>query len=170
MTWRGAVANVVRMKRLRAVAWSPRPERTILRAGAVLACLAMAACGNDASPRSHYSPFQTTCAATGRSLQISAHNVRYDRTCLAVQANVPFTITFANRDPGIRHNLAIFSGSRMYSQNSPTLFRGAVVTGPTTVVYHVPPLPPGTGYTFHCDVHADEMFGVFLVTGSNPSA
>jgi plastocyanin len=89
---------------------------------------------------------------------------------MAVPADVPFTITFANRDPGIRHNVAIFAGSRMYGRNAPTLFRGAVIPGPATVVYHVHPLPPGTTYTFQCDVHADEMVGVFLVTGSNLSS
>jgi hypothetical protein len=58
----------------------------------------------------------------------------------------------------------------MYSRNAPTLFRGAVITGPATVTYRVPPLPPGASYTFHCDVHADEMVGVFLVWGASSSA
>jgi hypothetical protein len=133
---------------------------------AALVCVALAACGGGGSPRPRYSQFQTSCAPMGQSLRISAHNIRYDRTCMAVAANVAFTITFANEDPGIRHNVAIFAGSRMYSQNSPTLFRGRVIIGPTTVVYQVPPLPPGSTYTFHCDVHADEMVGVFLVPGS----
>jgi plastocyanin len=170
MTRDGAAAKVALAVRAQSIAAEPRRVRAVQLVARAVACVALAACGHGASARPHVSPFQTSCVPTGTSLAISAHNVRYDRTCMAVPANVPFTITFVNRDPGIRHNVAIFAGSRMYSQNAPTLFRGAVITGPATVTYQVPPLPPGTSYTFHCDVHADEMVGVFLVIGANPSS
>ena len=43
------------------------------------------------------------------------------------------------------------------------MFKGDIVTGPTTVTYDVPALPAGT-YTFTCTVHPN-MTGTLTVGG-----
>ncbi|MGH3847487.1 MAG: cupredoxin domain-containing protein, partial [Pseudonocardiaceae bacterium] len=99
-----------------------------------------------------------TCSPSGSSLQISAHDIKFDKSCLAAPANQAFTITFKNEDAGVPHDVAIYTNSSATT----TLFKGAVVTGPTTTTYHVPALKAGT-YYFRCDIHPTQMFGTFVV-------
>ena len=99
-----------------------------------------------------------SCAPSGTSLQVSAQNVKFDKSCLAAPANQAFTITFDNQDAGVPHDVAIYTSSSATT----TLFKGAVVTGPTTTTYHVPALKAGT-YYFRCDIHPTQMFGTFIV-------
>lgn len=82
----------------------------------------------------------------------------YDVTTLSVPADTPFTIAFNNQDPGVPHNVAIYTDE---SATEP-LFVGELVTGPGEVTYEVGPLDPGT-YFFRCDVHPATMTGTFLV-------
>jgi hypothetical protein len=63
-----------------------------------------------------------------------------------------------NMDPGVPHNVSIYTDS---SASQP-LFTGKLVTGPTTVDYQVPALKPGTCF-FRCDVHPTQVFGTFVV-------
>ncbi len=98
------------------------------------------------------------CSPTGTSLQISAHDIKFDKSCLAAPAGKPFTITFKNEDAGVPHDVAIYTNSSATT----SLFKGAIVTGPATTVYHVPALKAGT-YYFRCDVHPTLMFGTFIV-------
>ena len=56
------------------------------------------------------------------------------------------------------HDVAIYTNSSATT----TLFKGAVVTGPTTTTYHVPALKAGT-YYFRCDIHPTQMTGTFVV-------
>src|SRR6266705_6450588 len=105
------------------------------------------------------------CLPQGTALRLSAKDTQYSTGlvgCLGAPAVTAFTIDFDNRDAGVFHNLSIFAGSRMYSSNAPALFRGRLIKGPGAVVYQVPALPPGL-WTFHCDVHPDQMFGNFVV-------
>jgi plastocyanin len=122
------------------------------------------------------------CAPSGTDLQVSAKGLLYQSAanvgpiaCLAAPPGTPFTISFANQDAGVRHNVHILRGPRMYSINSPNLFKGAIFAGPATMKYRVPALPAGV-WTFHCDLHPDSMNGAFIVPvevtakGLEPSA
>lgn len=99
-----------------------------------------------------------TCKPSGTSLQISAHDIKFDKNCLAAPAGQAFTITFDNQDAGVPHDVAIYTNSSATT----TLFKGAIVTGPATTTYHVPALKAGT-YYFRCDIHPTQMFGTFVV-------
>ena len=74
------------------------------------------------------------------------------------------TIHFVNSDPGVQHNIAVFSGT---DATAPLLFRGDLVSGPATVDYTFNAPPPGT-YFFHCDVHPTTMSGTLTVGGGPP--
>ena len=62
------------------------------------------------------------------------------------------------RGPEVPHDVAIYTNSSATT----TLFKGTVVTGPTTTTYHVPALKAGT-YYFRCDIHPTQMTGTFVV-------
>jgi nitrite reductase (NO-forming) len=98
------------------------------------------------------------CAPAGTALRVVALNSVFDATCLAAPAGKPFTIAFDNQDPGVPHNIAI------YTDDSATesLFVGELVTGPKKVKYEVGALDAGT-YFFRCDVHPTTMTGTFVV-------
>lgn len=100
-----------------------------------------------------------TCAPKGTSLTVSAQNTAYDKDCLAVPANQPFTISFANRQKDVPHNIAI-----LMSHDGAVLFRGGdPFPGVATMVYNAPPMPAGE-YHFHCEVHPTVMQGKFIVS------
>jgi len=101
----------------------------------------------------------TSCAPSGSTLQIAAHSLAFDKSCMAAPANRPVTIDFDNQDAGVPHNIHIFLGT---SASGASVFSGTIVTGPTTTAYHVAALPAGT-YYFHCDVHPTTMHGTFDV-------
>jgi plastocyanin len=98
------------------------------------------------------------CGPDGTTLKITARDNRFDRQCLAGPAGTPLTVTFANLDRGVVHNLAIYRDAQL----SGALFKGKLVQGVTTVVYKVPALPAGS-YYFQCDVHPQTMNGTFVV-------
>jgi hypothetical protein len=110
------------------------------------------------------------CLPDGTELTIRARRLEYltsanvgSVACLAAPAETPFEISFANEDPGVRHNIHILRGSRMYAANAPTLFRGELFEGPATEVYRLEQgLSPGM-WSFHCDLHPDTMNGVMVV-------
>ena len=100
-----------------------------------------------------------TCSPSGTSLAISAENTTFDKDCLAAPANQPFTISFANRQKDVPHNVAILTSH----ENGQLLFRGGdPFPGVATMVYNVPALPAGN-YHFHCEVHPLVMQGNFIV-------
>jgi hypothetical protein len=104
------------------------------------------------------------CAPSAGRPAVSAINLAFRPNCFGAPANTAVTLTFQNRDPGVQHNVAVFPGPRGYNTNPATLFRGAIITGRSTVAYSVPPLPAGL-LTFHCDVH-DFMVGLIGVKPS----
>lgn len=77
-------------------------------------------------------------------VDISADNIAFDTLELEAPADEPFTIRFTNNE-AVSHNVAILDGDT-------ELFRGDYFTGPGTIDYAVPALPPGE-YTFICNVH-----------------
>ena len=88
---------------------------------------------------------------------VVAQNIAFDTSTIELPP-VPTTITFENRDAGVQHNIAIYSDSSVADE----LFNGELVTGPTTVQYEVPALPPGDLY-FQCVVHPN-MSGTVVVS------
>ncbi|MEO8425079.1 MAG: cupredoxin domain-containing protein [Actinomycetota bacterium] len=98
------------------------------------------------------------CEPTGTKLHVVAMDSVFDTDCLAVPAGKAFTILFENHDPGIPHNLSIYTDETA----TQVLFTGEVVTGPGKVTDHVDALEAGT-YFFRCDIHPTTMTGTFVV-------
>jgi plastocyanin len=82
----------------------------------------------------------------------------FDPTTLSVAANQPIELDFSNQDPGVQHNVVIFTADPAKNPDLEALFSGTLVTGVNETKYPVPPLTPGT-YFFHCAVHPGTMFG-----------
>ncbi len=79
----------------------------------------------------------------------------FSTDALSVPSDEPFTIGFDNADPAIQHNVVIFDGP---DAESPSLFSGAVLTGPDEAAYAVEPLAEGE-YFFNCEIHPTTMTG-----------
>jgi plastocyanin len=100
-----------------------------------------------------------TGAGEGTVVEIVAQNYAFDTSMITVTAGAPVTIRFDNRDQGIPHNIAVYTDSSAGT----TLYRGPIVTGPTTTTYTFrAPSTPGT-YFFRCDPHPETMIGQFVV-------
>jgi plastocyanin len=97
-------------------------------------------------------------------VKVVAKNIHFDTDCLAAPAKQPFTITFENQDPGVDHNVEVYTkppidgGTRLGGATGPVDF----FPGVATKTYKVDPLKPGR-YYFQCDVHPTAMFGTFIV-------
>jgi plastocyanin len=111
-----------------------------------------------ASPTSSGGGSVAACQPSGTQLTIMTMNSAFDTGCLAAPAGKPFTITLDNMDPGIPHNVSIYTDDSAAT----ALFTGDLVTGPDTITYEVGALEPGT-YFFRCDVHPTTMTGTFVV-------
>jgi plastocyanin len=84
-------------------------------------------------------------------------------TTLSVEADKPIALTFDNQDPGVQHNVVIFSEDPAKNPNAVPVFDPKVfITGPTSFTYQVQALTAGT-YFFHCAVHPTTMFGTIDV-------
>ena len=90
-------------------------------------------------------------------ISISALNIAFEQTSVTAPAGKAFQITFENKDPGTPHDVAI----RKDNPGGAEVFKGEIVTGPTTKVYDVPALEAGT-YAFVCTVHPN-MTGTLTV-------
>lgn len=99
--------------------------------------------------------------------QLAAKGVAFDTKTLVVPAGRPFDLVFNNNDAGVPHNVQIDDSSA----RTTTLFDGDVVTGVTSVTYHVPALQPGT-YYFLCKIHPNMNGTVNAVpeSGAQPPA
>jgi plastocyanin len=86
----------------------------------------------------------------------------FDPTFLCAPAGQAFTIAFDDQDPGTPHNVAIARGG----DYGKPLFRGQIVSGPKSVDYGVPSLPPGV-YSFRCDLHPTQMTGALVVSSGS---
>lgn len=106
----------------------------------------------------------TTSAAPSRPgvVEVTAKNVQFDASTLTAPSRA-FRLAFHNDDPGIPHNVAIYTDSSA----SKALFVGDTFDGPKTVVYQVPALSSGS-YFFRCDVHP-QMTGTLEVIASSLS-
>ena len=132
------------------------------RAVALVAAAAVvgSACGG--SSGSSGSGGAASCSPQGTSLNLLARVTTFDTSCLAAPANTAFTIVLDNQDAGVPHSVSIFSSNPTVDANATELFKGAVVTGPTQVTYHVHALAPGR-YFFECAVHPTQMNGTLVI-------
>jgi plastocyanin len=96
----------------------------------------------------------------GATVTVMAQGLKFSTDQIDLPANAPSTIHFENNDPGIQHDIAIFTDSSLGTN----LFRGQIITGPASIDYSIPVLQPGT-YYFHCDVHPT-MNGKVVVEGA----
>jgi plastocyanin len=96
--------------------------------------------------------------STGEA-SISAKANLFDLSELTLPADVDSTLAFDNQDPGIPHNVSIYSDDTA----SDALFVGEIINGPDTIDYAIPPLAAGE-YYFRCDVHPTTMEGTLTVT------
>jgi plastocyanin len=101
------------------------------------------------------------CQPDGTELSITAQNIAFDKECLAVPAGQPFTIDFDNQDQGTPHNVAIYD-----APGGTELFKGEIVTGPTTTTYQVDAIDQEGELHFQCDVHPTTMTGTFVVAAA----
>jgi plastocyanin len=99
----------------------------------------------------------------GPRIAVAAANIAFDTDRIELPADTPATIVFDNQDAGVQHNISIYTDDTL----AEPLFQGELVTGPATVEYAIPPLPPGE-YYFRCDVHPN-MSGVVVVGGGGPT-
>lgn len=99
----------------------------------------------------------------GPAVELAADGLAFDKTELAIPADVEFVLVFDNKEAQ-PHNVAILE-----AQGSPNaLFRGAIVTGPKVVEETVDPIPSGE-YYFQCDVHPN-MSGTVTAGGEGEAA
>ncbi|HXF71061.1 MAG TPA: cytochrome c oxidase subunit II [Actinomycetota bacterium] len=104
-------------------------------------------------------PGPAACAPARAELRITAERIAFDRSCLAVPADTPVTLTLDNRDQGIPHNLSVARDEGF----TDVVFSGEIFSGPGSRTYRLGPLPAGT-YFFRCDVHpVPAMSGTFIV-------
>lgn len=94
----------------------------------------------------------------GGGVTVVAANIAFDTDTIELPADTPTTITLDNQDPGVPHNIALYTDDTL----AESLFVGEIVTGPVTIDYEIPAIPAGD-YYFHCDVHPN-MSGSLVVS------
>jgi plastocyanin len=100
------------------------------------------------------------------SVTLTVSGIKFLETKLTFTAGAKVSMRFDNKDAGTQHNFHLFGGK---DGNAPTVFAGALVTGPATAAYSfTSPARPGT-YFFHCDVHPTQMTGTVTVVAAKPS-
>ncbi len=100
--------------------------------------------------------------AGATTVDITAQNTAFDKTCLAMTPDTAFTVDFTNNDAGVQHNVAIYSNAAATKLLGGATSATDVITGPNSTTYSIDPLPTGT-YFFRCDVHPTQMTGTFVV-------
>jgi plastocyanin len=95
----------------------------------------------------------------GGGVTVVASGLAFDTDTIELPPDAPTTITLENQDAGTPHNIAFYTDDSLDG----SLFVGELVTGPTSIDYDIPPIPPGE-YYFHCDVHPN-MNGTVVVGG-----
>jgi cytochrome c oxidase subunit 2 len=92
------------------------------------------------------------------TLELTAHNISYDKSSLDVSANQPFVIDFKNMDPpGVQHDVDI-----RQTDGTTVVVDQQTTDGGKESQYQYQGLPAGT-YTFICSVHPSIMHGTLTV-------
>ena len=73
----------------------------------------------------------------GVPVPIAAKSIAFDTKQLNFPADTKVSLRFTNNDVSVQHNVAIFTDE----SQSKSLFQGAVITGPGSIAYAVPPVP-----------------------------
>jgi plastocyanin len=102
-------------------------------------------------------PDTSAGAPPSSNLEITAHNLRFDKGTLVAVPGVRTTLSFHNQDRSVLHNIGIYRDS----STRESIFVGETFTGDKTVVYTFD-APAAGAYFFRCDVHP-EMKGDFAV-------
>jgi cytochrome c oxidase subunit II len=103
-------------------------------------------------------PAKSGCGKAEDDFTITAHNIQWDKHCVAIEAGKKFEVTIDNRDAGIAHNFAVWKNASLKHR----FFVTPNVTGVAKKTFTLPALPAGT-YYFQCDVHGPAMSGTLLV-------
>jgi plastocyanin len=85
---------------------------------------------------------------------ITARNVEFEPTTVAMEAGVPLRLLLQNEDAGIPHNIVVRGGGTDIGKTE-------IVTGVARTELSFGPLPPGV-YEFACEVHPN-MTGTITV-------
>ena len=126
---------------------------TVIIALATLVTL-FAGCAAKVTPTPTPSP-----STGGNTITVTAAGMAFDTSTITVSAGAHVTITFINNDNGVPHNIAFYTSSAATT----VIYKGARITGVSTVPYTLDaPTTPGT-YFFRCDVHPSTMTGQFIV-------
>lgn len=95
-------------------------------------------------------------------VDLTAHNIAFDKSKISVPAGAYVTVNFMNKDSGITHNFAVYDSSAANT----AIFQGKKIQGVAQIDYtFYAPSKAGT-YFFRCDVHPTIMTGTFDVTSS----
>lgn len=97
----------------------------------------------------------------GQTVEISAFGIAFDTDTITIEADGQVRIRFENRDEGVDHNIAVYSGSADLTEVSAGSV-GLIFAGPDAddTVFDI---PAAGEYFFRCDVHPTQMTGTFTV-------
>ena len=85
---------------------------------------------------------------------ITARNLEFEQTTVAMKAGVPLRLVLQNEDAGIPHNILVRGGGTDIGKTE-------IVTGIARAELSFGPLPPGE-YAFLCEIHPN-MAGTITV-------
>jgi plastocyanin len=97
-------------------------------------------------------------------IEVKAAGFAFAPTSLAVDAGLPFSVTFRNDDAGVPHGFDVGT-----SATSTPLFAATVITGRASETFTVHGLAAGT-YVFYCPIHPTTMHGTLTVGGVGSTA
>lgn len=123
-------------------------KRLTLTLGLLSLAAVLAACSStSAAPVTD--PPATPTAPTGDAVTVTAKDLEFGQSEIAVPADQAFELVFDNQE-GAPHNVAIYTDSSVSTKISV----GDIFSGPAQKTQSVPALAAGT-YFFRCDVHPD---------------
>ncbi len=95
------------------------------------------------------------------TVSIAAQNLLFDKRSLSASASASFTVTLANRDPGVLHNVAFYTSRAATQLLTPTA-KTDLVAGVSQQTLTFTP-PRAGSFFFRCDAHPETMNGSFVV-------
>jgi cytochrome c oxidase subunit II len=102
--------------------------------------------------------------ATDSKVTVEAVNIAFDVECIEVPASGTTQLVFDNKDPGVPHNIEVFTDQSATTRVAGATGPGDVITGVASTTYQISGLKPGE-YFFRCDVHPTQMVGTLKVSG-----
>jgi len=127
--------------------WNGIVKLVAAGAVAVLALVALAACGGSAAT--------VDPSFAGASVTVRAVNIAFETTQVTLPAGQPLRIVLDNADAGVPHAIVV-------SRDGAEISRSAIVTGPAQTEIRFGPLAAGS-YAFACTVHP-AMTGTLTIT------